>query len=327
MIPTPPRARSPRRPRARLAVLMATRDGAAWLGAQLGSIAAQTRAPDLMLVSDDGSTDATPALLDAFAAAYPGLGLRRLAGPGQGAAANFLSLIARAPGDVDRLSFADQDDVWLPGKLARAGAALDAAEAEDGAAVPLLYCARILVCDAGLGRRRASRPLRRPASFRNALTQNVATGNTVVLNRAATDLVRRAAARTGAAVPVVHDWWLYQIVTGAGGRLLHDPEPQVLYRQHGGNLIGAGAGQMARARRMGQLLSGVHRGWTDANLAALAAAGDLLTPANAALIRDLAAARAQGPLARVRAIGRLGLYRQGRGAQAALYAAAALGRF
>lgn len=306
--------------RQRLAVLLATYNGANWLGPQLDSIAAQTLRPDLLMVSDDASQDATPDVLDAFATATPDIPVRRLEGPGAGAAANFLSLIRRVPSDIDRISFADQDDVWQPGKLARAMAHLDAA----GDGRPALYCARILVCDADLSNRKPSRGPSRAPSFRNALTQNIATGNTIVLNRPALALVRAAAAVTGPIV--VHDWWLYQIVTGAGGRILFDTEPQVLYRQHGANLIGANSGLVARTRRIRQLLGGVYGDWNRLNLAALEAAQDLLTSENAALVTGFAAARRAGPVARVTALPRLGLYRQSWMGQSSLYAAAALGK-
>ncbi|WP_371158188.1 glycosyltransferase [Jannaschia sp. 2305UL9-9] len=308
----------------RLAVLLATCNGAAWLRPQLDSLVAQSLRPDLIVVSDDGSTDGTETILDEFLIQHPDLPVTRIAGPRQGAAANFLSLIKRAPEGVDRLSFADQDDVWLPGKLERAMARLDAFDAED-AATPALYCSRIMVCDRDLVRRRPSRLPPRAPSFRNALTQNIATGNTIVLNAAATRLVRAAAGRTGDLI--VHDWWLYQIVTGGGGRILLDVEPQTLYRQHGANLIGANSGIVARGRRLAQLWSGVYGRWNTVNLAALMAVRDLLTPENAALVEAFAAARDAGPWGRVAAIRRLGLYRQGHAGQASLYAAAALGKF
>ena len=304
----------------RLAVLMATWQGETWIEAQLESFAAQTRRPDLVLSSDDGSRDATVAIQEAFARRHPELPIHLLTGSAGGAAGNFLSLIRRTPEDVDRISLSDQDDVWLPGKLARASAALDAAGDER----PVLYCARVFVCDETLARRQASRCLRRGPSFLNALTQNVCTGNTIVLNRPALDLARAAAEVTGGIV--VHDWWLYQIVTGAGGRVIFDEEPQVLYRQHGRNLIGANAGLVARARRMRQLWSGVYGQWNDANLAALTEARHLLTPANAALVARFAALRSAGPVARLAGLRRLGLHRQGMMGQMSLYGAAALGK-
>ena len=330
-------ARAPVYPRAmdaasppRLALALATRDGAGWLGAQLDSIAAQTLPPDLVLAGDDGSTDATPDILDAFGAAHPALGLTRVPGPRQGSAANFISLLARLPEGTRHAAFADQDDVWLPGKLARAVDRLAAeGRGRDG---PVLYCARVTICDDALRPRGATRLPARPMGFGNALAQNVASGNTIVLNAAATAIAREAAARIVAtgAWPVVHDWWLYQLVTGAGGRAVFDPEPQLMYRQHAGNLIGANAGVLARARRLRHLWVGTYRSWNETNLAALSAAEHLLTPRNAARLRAFRRARARKGVAaapaRLAALRGLGLYRQGRRGQTSLYAAALMGK-
>ena len=77
---------------------------------------------------------------------------------------------------------------------------------------------------------------RRPPSFRNALVQSLAGGNTMVLNRPARDLVALASRR---ARFVSHDWWAYLLVTGAGGAVHYSAKPLVRYRQHAHNLVGA----------------------------------------------------------------------------------------
>ena len=54
---------------AHVAILMGTRDGARFLRAQLDTIAAQSHRDWRLFASDDGSTDATRAILAAFAPA------------------------------------------------------------------------------------------------------------------------------------------------------------------------------------------------------------------------------------------------------------------
>ena len=51
---------------------MCTCNGAAWLREQLDSIAAQSRLPDHVVISDDASTDGTWPLLEAWQAAMAG---------------------------------------------------------------------------------------------------------------------------------------------------------------------------------------------------------------------------------------------------------------
>jgi glycosyltransferase involved in cell wall biosynthesis len=301
-----------------VAVVLATYNGARYLGAQLDSLAAQTLPPALVLVSDDGSTDGSRDLVHRFADANPGLPVRLLDGPRCGAAQNFLSLLRAVPETVDCVAVADQDDVWLPGKLDRGARALH------GSAAPTLYCGATWVCDAGLGGRRMSRLPRRSPGFRHALVQNIAGGNTMMLNRAALTLVQ-AASREPEAI-VVHDWWLYQIITGAGGQVVFDPTPLLLYRQHGSNLIGANHGLAAQGRRMLFLLSGRFRGWNDTNLRALAASAHRLTPENREILEGFAALRDAPARERLRRLRHLGLYRDGMPGRASLWVGALLGK-
>jgi glycosyltransferase involved in cell wall biosynthesis len=53
-----------------IAILMCTKNGAAFLGEQLNSIADQTHSNWILFVSDDGSTDETRNILRRFADSY-----------------------------------------------------------------------------------------------------------------------------------------------------------------------------------------------------------------------------------------------------------------
>ncbi|MGR3482041.1 MAG: glycosyltransferase, partial [Salipiger marinus] len=165
---------------------------------------------------------------------------------------------------------------------------------------------------------------RRPAGFANALVQNIAAGNTIALRGPALALAR-AAARDPAEV-VVHDWWVYQLLTGAGARVIYDAQPVLLYRQHRGNLIGANRGPLASLRRLRHLFTGTFQRWNEINLAALAASAHHLTPQNRDLLGRFAAGRAAGPLGRLAMLRATGVYRQGKLGEASLRLAALLGR-
>ncbi len=301
-------------------ILMATCNGAANLQAQLDSFLVQTRRPGQVIVSDDGSRDGTVAILERFAAAHPGLRMRIMAGPGRGAAANFLHLLRSLPADCGPVAFADQDDVWLPDKLARGLRALGHVAPDR----PALVGGRSYVCDAGLSRRRLSRLPTRAPSFRHALVQNFAGGNTMMLNAAAARLLREAAPEAGRIV--MHDWWAYQIVSGAGGQVIFDRAPLVLYRQHGGNQIGANAGLPAALRRLGWLLKGRFRRWNAINLRALQASAHRLTPENRAVLGDFALMQRAGLIRRLSILRRLGLFRAGVSGRLSLWMAVLLGR-
>lgn len=300
-----------------VAVLMALFNGAPHLQAQLDSLARQ--GTDWRLwVGDDGSTDTGPQIVRDFAASQPNDRVELLTGPGQGPAQNFRRLLQRVPDEATAVAFCDQDDVWLDDKLSRATAAL---RQHDG---PAIWCSRATICDAALTPIGITPALRRPPGFRNALVQNIVIGHTLTLNRAALDLVRAADALTG---PVVmHDWWIYQLVTGAGGRVIRDETPSTLYRQHQANAVGAPSDGQRQLRAFGRMMGGSQRRWNQVMTQALSQSRALLTPENQMILHDFQQIRQGGPTARLAALRRSGLYRQGRGEQAALWLAAALGR-
>jgi glycosyltransferase involved in cell wall biosynthesis len=100
----------------RLSIAMATWNGARYLREQLDSFRAQCRLPDELVVCDDHSTDGTPAILEEFRRTAP-LPVNVLINPKQmGYVWNFEQVVGMCDGDVILLS--DQDDVWLPEKLA-----------------------------------------------------------------------------------------------------------------------------------------------------------------------------------------------------------------
>lgn len=239
-------------------ILLATYQGAAHLEVQLDSLAAQTHRDWSLLASDDGSTDATIPILERFAAARPQGQVRLVRGPGRGATRNFLSLLALVPAGTCA-AFCDQDDRWLPDKLARATAALGAGTG------PAHYAARTIITDAALTPLAPSRRFHRPLSFRNALVQACMAGNTSVFDPGAVALLQRAAPHAQRAGILSHDWWAYQVTSGHGARLIHDAQPVLLYRQHQRSEVGRNDTLPALAARLRQLMAGRFGGWLRAN--------------------------------------------------------------
>jgi glycosyltransferase involved in cell wall biosynthesis len=237
-------------------ILLATYQGAVFIEQQLQSLAAQTHGAWTLTISDDGSQDGTLAICEAFARQVP-QPVRIVQGPRQRATANFFHLM-HAVGPVqdgDLLAFCDQDDVWLPGKLAQAVGQMGAAAADPNR--PLLYCSRTQLVDDDLRPLGMSYLPRRPLGFGNALLQNVANGNTMVFNLPLLQMLRRVRAEHA----VLHDWTAYIAATGCGGQVLFDPQAHVLYRQHPHNIIGAADGRLDQMRRLGWVFRGRYRQW------------------------------------------------------------------
>ncbi|TKW65323.1 MAG: glycosyltransferase [Paracoccus denitrificans] len=304
---------------ARVMIGLALFQGAEHIAAQLASIARQTHTDWRLVASDDGSKDDGPRMLREFAAARPKGQVELVEGPRKGATANFLSLLDRAE-PTEFVAFADQDDVWNEDKLERAFACLSANNAAG------LYCARTTICDEQLNPLVASRHFKGPFNFNNALIQALTAGNTLLLPPDTVALLRRSAPAAISAGIESHDWWIYQMVSGAGLGIFRDEQEVLLYRQHGDNLKGRNDTFRAMATRLAQLFSGDYASWLHANVTALLAAEHELTPDNrAALHRFAKALYLPGPRMAI-AMRRLGVRRQTAAGNTAFYAAALAGR-
>lgn len=101
--------------RLKLSVAMCTFNGARFLPEQLQSIAGQTRLPDELVISDDGSTDGGIELIESFCRSASFHCRFEVNKSTLGSTRNFEKAIASCNGEV--ISLADQDDVWNHGKL------------------------------------------------------------------------------------------------------------------------------------------------------------------------------------------------------------------
>ena len=284
-------------------ILLCTFDGERFLGEQLDSIQRQSFTNWKLIASDDGSSDRTRSILQAFKDAHEPGKVEIIDGPRRGAPANFLFLVCREDLDSDYYAFCDQDDIWEADKLARAIGILERTDSR----VAAVYGSRTRLIDAA-GREIGLSPrFSRAPTFRCALVQSIAGGNTMVFNEKARELL----AFGGADVVVPsHDWWLYQVVSACGGTMHYDPIPSVRYRQHGQNVIGANTGFAARLRRLRMLGQGRFRHWSDLNVAALARMRRRMTPENRQIFDLFRRARQRPALERAAMFAQAGLYRQ-----------------
>jgi glycosyltransferase involved in cell wall biosynthesis len=291
-------------PKPTVAILMGTYNGHAYLTEQIDSILSQTYPHWQLWVSDDGSNDNTYQILKTYQRQLGHDQLKCFLGPQKGFAANFLSLVCQSNMHADYVAYADQDDIWESTKLQKA---LDwlATIAID---VPALYCARTKLIDNNNKAIGYSPLFRKKPSFLNALTQNIAGGNTIVFNHAALTLLRQAGEQT---MIGFHDWWTYLLVTGAGGVVFYDTTPSVFYRQHAANLIGNKSALRVRLTRLYHILINDRLKYqTSRNLNALLSVKHLLTDKNKIVLDQFIAARQQGLIMRVIGLKKIGIYRQ-----------------
>lgn len=274
----------------RVAVLVATRNGGQWIDAQIDSILAQSGVAPRIIVSDDDSTDDT---LDRLARYGNDVSIMT---PGRfgSAQANFARLIREAKTtDVDAVAFADQDDVWIPGKLQRQLDQLAHADAVSSSVTAVF----------GDGRRRLidkARPQRRW----DYLLESGGPGCTFLLRPSTHAFVRDVMSTwRSTASEVAHDWLMYATVRASGRRWHIDATPLVEYRQHTGNVRGANVGVRQAAVRLAEIRSGEHRAHAAAvaEVAAAVAAPEEAEHLDrlAALLRSPDSARSRAGLLRV----------------------------
>jgi glycosyltransferase involved in cell wall biosynthesis len=219
----------------RISVALCTFNGARFLQPQLDSFPAQTRRPDELVVCDDGSTDDTLVILERFEKRAP-FPVRIERNPTRlGSTKNFEKAIGQCTGDL--IATCDQDDVWMPEKLALSEAAFEAEPARG-----LIFTDADVVDDElrSLGHKMwdaihfgalARRRVRQGRWFEVLLRQWVVTGATMVFRSEYRPCI----------LPIpeswVHDGWIAFII-GAIAPIGFVERSTIQYRQHAAQQIG-----------------------------------------------------------------------------------------
>lgn len=226
----------------RIQVLLSSYNGERYITEQLNSLSSQTQANWTMRLRDDGSSDGTWQIIEAWQAKFTDRMFSEKAS-NVGVIPSFFELIGQADEESDYFCFCDQDDVWLSEKMERAINRLS--KVEKG--VPAMVFTSTQLADIDLNPLGIwpEKPLKAP-SFYNALVQNIAVGATVTFNRAALQLIRSHMPDTNRVL--MHDWWFYLCVS-AFGEVLYDPEPSILYRQHGNNAVGGETSKLGKLKK------------------------------------------------------------------------------
>lgn len=237
-----------------ISVALCTCDGARYLDDLLESLESQTFGANELIASDDASLDDTAAKLEAYAG-HAACTVKLLRNPQRlGVSGNFNQAIMACGEDC--ISLCDQDDVWLPGKLAKLAAAM--AEHQDAVAVfsdALVVDENLVPLGYTMWQRAGFTSARQGHIYEDrawhALFKDpIVTGATLMFKRELLPFI----------LPMpenwIHDAWIAQIAVSQG-RLVAIDEPLILYRQHGANVIGGQrisiSEQFRRAKNLGRL--------------------------------------------------------------------------
>lgn len=231
-------------------VCLAAFNGLRYLPQQLDSILSQEGVGVTVVASVDRSSDGTETWLAAQQDKDPRVALLPVGGVFGGAARNFFRLLR--DGDFagcDYVAYADQDDIWLPGKLRRACESL-AAQGADG------YSSDVIAFwNSGKSLYiKKSFPQRRW----DFLFESAGPGCTFVLSQRLALQLQANVRQAGESLEDVglHDWYTYAFARAHGFRWIIDDYAGLMYRQHDGNQVGVNAGWAAFAWRARQVLNG-----------------------------------------------------------------------
>lgn len=219
----------------KILILLSTYNGEKYLAQQLESIISQTFTDWTLLIRDDGSSDKTLSIIKNYIAKDPRIILSVDNYGNLGVKKSFSTLLHAATNRTEPyIFFSDQDDVWLPEKLASQFNLLTT----ESNAIPTLIHSDLCLVDRNLNvlfpsflqyeklQRNTSSPLN------TLLINNYVTGCTVGINRALLNLAYPIPETT-----FMHDWWC-ALCAAAIGKIIFDPKITILYRQHGNNVIG-----------------------------------------------------------------------------------------
>lgn len=286
-----------------ICILMATYNGEKFIAEQLQSIEEQTHKNWRLIISDDGSSDNTLTIAKQFQQKWGSDRLKIRQGPQQGFCQNFLSMACDTAIRANLYAFSDQDDIWMSDKLERAVSYFNKSNKSQ---LPRAYGTRTQIVDDALKPLGLSPEFTLPRSFRNALIQSISGGNTQVFNFVAKQLLEQA----GLQKVISHDWWLYQLVKGAGGMFYYDSEPSLLYRQHPDAVLGSNNSFRSRIERLYYVFNGRFKQWNDINYTALCNIRHLLSKDNQDILDIFGRFRGARLKDRMRLLEVCGLYRQ-----------------
>ena len=300
----------------RVTVLLATHNGARWIDEQLDTILGQENVDVRIVALDDASTDDTVALLRARAGTDDRVSIITEPTAAGGAAANFYRLLRRVDfSDAGLVAFADQDDIWLPGKLSRHAALVSAGA--DGVSSDVTAFSEN-------GPRRLVRKSYPQREF-DYLLESPGPGCTFLMSNRLATLAQQQLAdpESPASRADFHDWLLYVLCRSRGWSWVIDTVPTVDYRQHGSNAMGANLGASSARRRLSLIRNRWHRGEaTVLTRAGLAVASAETRPG---LERMLDLFERTGPASRLALLGRAGQLRRRARDRAIIGALVALG--
>tara|TARA_B100000989_G_scaffold150828_1_gene112432 strand:+ start:7150 stop:8067 length:918 start_codon:yes stop_codon:yes gene_type:complete len=284
------------------AIIVCTKNGQKFIEEQMLSIFNQTNKNFDIFINDDGSSDKTMKILNSLKTKNKNFNIQITDISYGSATKNFLNTLKKVPNCYKYYFFCDQDDIWYRNKVQRSVDVHQTFISD----IPSLYCSRTVIIDAKNKSVGKSPLFRFRPSFKNAIVQSLAGGNTMCVNqktKSLLDSIKKINSVTS------HDWMCYLLVSGNNGNIYYDTIPSLSYRKHNNNQIGPNQSLSARLKRLQKLFKGEFREWTKSNITVLQ---DLkLSRSSKTFLKTFKTKVHEGDIFnRISYIIRLGVYRQ-----------------
>lgn len=220
-----------------VAIVMAAYNGEKFIGEQIESILSSTYQDFELFIYDDGSKDNTLAILRSFEQQNPNKVHVFQNESNLGLVLNFLQAVNRTT--MDYTMFCDQDDVWKPNKIALSLKRMRHMEAQISKCTPLAVFTDAVIVDQDLNVLKHSffcsnhlNPWK--TDLPHILMENKLIGCTIMINGALRKVLQSYPLPSNAKF---HDWWV-ALIAASMGKIGYVCEGTILYRQHGGNVVG-----------------------------------------------------------------------------------------
>ena len=213
-------------------ILLSTYNGEKYLEEQLNTILNQTteEISVSIIIRDDGSSDNTIKIINKYINDYDCIKL--IKGKNLGPALSFRELINLADETYSFYAFADQDDIWVKGKIEAAVKKMRCGDKT----IPQLWYSAALKKYANNKEEYFFCNLKRAYDFK-AVIETFATTNgcSMVFNNRLLQILKE--------IPMgivdMHDSWVHAMCLACGGKIYADQNIYVIYRMHASQVLGS----------------------------------------------------------------------------------------
>ena len=231
----------------KVVVLMATYNGDRFIGEQIECVLRQKNVDVTLIISDDSSSDNTLKIIHEYCNLHQNISLCNIQRVG-GSAKNFYTLMSQINfREYDFVALSDQDDVWPDHKLSHAIDQITSHQA-DG------YSSDVIVVNERMETIKCSKKSHLQKKY-DFLFESPGPGCTFVITQTLYQFLKSKIDDRVFGFDY-HDWWMYACARHHGFRWHIDDAPNIFYRQHTNNLIGANTGFISNIKRIKRVFTG-----------------------------------------------------------------------